>query len=431
MAASKLVIPLIGLGVAALALLTKSGTAHAAGGSSGGSSGGTTPVTLPNVPGLPPGTSVTLPGVHTGGVPDAVISRMLGALGTGNPATIRAEAARLEADGYTVQAADMRAAATALEQALGKPPTTASPGLPPVPTVPVSPIPISPTLANTRFVTVQKGEGPAAITRRVLGASQEGRWPELVKANSPPKAVAKSGNFQILNPGEKLKVPDSWPNSPHYTLGSGLPVTVPTTSITIPGGVIVPPVTSAPAGAPVRRIVTVLRGEGPSQITARVLGSSQAGRWRELVKANSPPKAVDSKTGSFKILNPGEKLVIPNSWPTIAPHVTLGGDPMAEQSLGAGKVALGLHLKNLSPEVLARWQAQQGIRPSGQYCPDTALVLCYRYTIVPPGAPRVYPGGKRQAENFVSAMRRAARKDPQRSDEYGRVIRETIQGVRL
>ncbi len=435
MATSKLIIPLIGLGVAALALAGKSGTAQASpgGGSAPPSGGG--PVTIPNVPGLPPGTSVTLPGVHTAGIPDAVIQRMLAALATGSPAAIRAEAAKLEAEGFKVQAADLRAAAAELEKLqAGKPPSgggvVTSPGLPTsspsAPSVPVTPVPVSPAIAEARFVTVLKGEGPAAITKRVLGASQEGRWRELVKANSPPKAVdAKTGNFKILNIGEKLKVPANWPNSPHFTFGTGAPVPVPTPAvITTTATPVPPPVTPAPQ-APVRRVVTVLKGEGPFQITNRVLGASQAGRWKELVKANSPPKKV-GKDGNFTNLQPGEKLVIPESWPTVAPHVTFGGDPRAEKHLGAGKVALGLHLGNIRPDALAAWQAREGIAPTGLYCPDTALVLCFRFGIVPPGAPRAYPRGKKQAANFVSALRRMARRDPQRSDEYGRVIRETV-----
>lgn len=280
-------------------------------------------------------------------------------------------------------------------------------------------------------MTVQKGEGPAAITRRVLGASQEGRWRELVKANSPPKTIdAKTGNFKFLNPGERLKVPASWPNSPHFTFGTGTPVPVPTAPVITTTGVVVPPPVSPAPQAPVRRVVTVMRGEGPFQITSRVLGASQAGRWKELVKANSPPKKV-GKDGNFTNLQPGEKLVIPESWPTVSPHVTFGGDPRAEKHLGAGKVALGLHLGNIRPEALAAWQANEGIEPTGVYCPDTALVLCFRFGIVPPGPPRMFPRGKRQAANFVSALRRMARRDPQRSDEYGRVIRETVGVCRL
>lgn len=450
MPASKLIIPLIGLGVAALALVSKSGTASASP-SAGGSppSGGGGPITIPNVPGLPPGTSVTVPGVHVQGVPDSVIARMLAALGTGNPSVIRAEAERLDREGFKVQAADLRAAAAELEKAQAGAPSVSipgvpappvvvsSPGLPSLPTnptgatpIPISPVPISPAIGQTRFVTVQKGEGPAAITARVLGASQKNRWPELVKANSPPKAVdSKTGNFKVLNPNEKLRVPDSWPNSPHFTFGTGAPVPVTSPPVITTTGVTIPSVTPPPQ-APVRRVVTVLKGEGPFQITSRVLGASQAGRWKELVKANSPPKALDSK-GNFKILNPGEKLVIPESWPTVAPHVTFGGDPAAEANLGAGKVALGIHLGNIKPQTLARWQANEGIEPTGQYCAPTALVLCFRYGIVPPGAPRLYPRGKNQAVNFVSAMRRMAKRDPQRSDEYGRVIRETVGFCRL
>lgn len=69
--------------------------------------------------------------------------------------------------------------------------------------------------------------------------------------------------------------------------------------------------------ANVRRRVTVLKGEGPAQVAARLLGSTAEGnrRFRELVAENVPPKKRDKKTGGFTQLHPGEELFVPVSWP--------------------------------------------------------------------------------------------------------------------
>ena len=271
-------------------------------------------------------------------------------------------------------------------------------------------VPAAPTAAT---ITVLKGEGPYAIAKRVLGAANANRWPELVAANVPPKKRdAKTGNFTSLNPGEVLRLPPSW------LVG----VSVPTPSA--PSAPSAPSVQPATSTIPLRRLVTVQKGEGPYAITKRVLGAASASRWPELVAANVPPKRKDPKTGNFTSLNPGEKLVVPANWPNSNAFV-MGADPVHQKTLRAGKIALGIHFGKLPPDLLEEWQRREGITPTGKYGPESALVLCYRYGFVPP-VPSLTP---KQLQPFVEAVMRRAKRDPQRADEYRELVRKSTKAV--
>ena len=56
---------------------------------------------------------------------------------------------------------------------------------------------------------------------------------------------------------------------------------------------------------------TVVSGDSPYAIAKKLTGDPN--RWRELIKAN-PQKAVNSATGNFKTLYPGEVLNLPAGW---------------------------------------------------------------------------------------------------------------------
>jgi len=90
-------------------------------------------------------------------------------------------------------------------------------------------------------------------------------------------------------------------------------------------------------------------------------------------------------------------------------------------------VALMIYLRKIPPKVLADWQRSEGIVPDGVYGPATAYCLCFRFGLVPP-LPHAW--GKNVAENrrkFASQMMAAARRDPQRGDEFMRVARQAIE----
>lgn len=209
----------------------------------------------------------------------------------------------------------------------------APPGSSSSPQTPTVSVPTTPnTSPNVRVVIVNKGEGLANITKRLLGA--DSRWRELRNANIPNDAdgrkravdTDKNGGIKpFLQPGQKLFVPASWPAMP---------------SVTVPVNVAPPPPVAAPpsatpqapspsSGSPA--VVVVHPGEGLSQIAVRLLGQSQGlARWKELRARNLPVSAdgktrkVDS-TGNFG-QQPGDRLFVPESWP-IAPGTVVGYAP--------------------------------------------------------------------------------------------------------
>jgi len=263
-------------------------------------------------------------------------ARIADAIATKDPAIILALADELDKIGQGVVAERLRVIAKELQEAkrvadeakrkaeaatlpvpgpAPKPapaPTSGPPPfLPPAPGPNPAPLP-PPSTSVVRRVTVLRGEGPAQVSARLLGSVAEGnrRFRELVTENVPPKKRdKKTGGFTILNPGEELFVPKSWPeHKDARRAGQPAPVTPP---VSTPANPTIPP-------AVVRR-VAVKAGEGPYQIAVRLLGAQQGPlRWKELVTANVPPKKRDTKTGGFTILNPGELLLIPESWPAVA-----------------------------------------------------------------------------------------------------------------
>lgn len=204
-------------------------------------------------------------------------------------------------------------------------PSPVPPFVPPAPTpggggtiTPPAPGP-APTPAPrgvARIVVVQKGESPARLAQIMTGNEQ--RFRELVAANVPPKKRDnKSGGFTVLNPGEQLNVPPSWPDHARAVPKGSIGPTPVTPSPAIPT-----PVSPAPTPSGLRR-VKVKPGEGPIKIATRLFGDADQGnlRWRELVAANVPPKKRDAKSGNFTVLNPGELLNIPPTWQVVESEV--------------------------------------------------------------------------------------------------------------
>jgi hypothetical protein len=380
-------------------------------------------------------------------MPDAAtLQRVIDAMNKGDPTLMRTVADQVEKAGFPDVAADLRAAADLIESGKAKVPDAKKPAPAPDPEPhepqpgphDVKPAP-APSPAPTpkpaggpgRIVIVKKGEGPFQVTERLLGKGQGGRFGELVKENVPPKKKdPKTGGFTNLQPGEKLKVPAAWPASPYAVHETGLAPS--------------PSPVPAPTG---ERYVVVQKGEGPWAIAKRVWGSDvdANAHWKELVAANVPPKKKDSKTGNFTTLGVGERLKVPANWPTNAQIVVAGDDEgiyeppvtrldpggtvtvgaeMSERQTKAGQIALSAHLGKLDPDLLKEWQAREGIPATGQYDPACAYVLCFRFGIVPP-VPMF--GGAQSLKKFVQQMQGAARKDPQRRDEYMARAREAMK----
>lgn len=379
---------------------------------------------------------------------EATLQRILDAMNKGDPTLMRQVADQIERAGFPEAAADLRAAADMIDAGKAKVPDVTKPAPPPAPAAhepqpaatdkpPPTPghvdKPATPALPPAggpgRIVIVKKGEGPFQVTQRLLGKSQGSRMKELVAENVPPKKRdPKTGGFTSLAIGERLKVPANWPASKDAIPGT------PTAS---------PAVTTAspPTGD---RFVVVKKGEGPWAITKRVWGTDADANlhWKELVAANVPPKKK-GKDGNFTTLNVGERLKVPASWPASSQlvagdpfgghsfrldpggSVNVGAEAMTQRQTHAGQIALNATLGKLDADLLKEWQKREGIPATGQYDPACAYVLCFRFGIVPP-VPKF--SGAASAKKFVQQMMGAARKDPQRRDEYMARAKQALAG---
>lgn len=218
------------------------------------------------------------------------------------------------------------------------------PGPSPTPPSPAAPAPQAPT-AKPRVVQVLPGDGFTRITSR-LGQPQS-RWPELRNRNIPRDADgrarskdtdAKGGIKPILQPGNLLFVPEAWPVAP------GVPIPAPSPAAP---AVVTPAV--APSSGP--RTVTVKAGDSLIKIT-RGFGLPDS-RWTELRDANIPvdadgrKKTKDPTFGLKPGINPGNRLFVPSSWPTVttagwgisgdAAEDLGGGDPVEIEAIGEPK----------------------------------------------------------------------------------------------
>lgn len=110
------------------ALIAVAGIAALAAGSAGASTG---PRPLPPPPPRP--TPKPGPDENEGVVPAEIIGRVMTALASQNPATMRAEAKRLRAEGWTLQAKDLDDAANEIEARTKPPGPTPPPPAPPAP----------------------------------------------------------------------------------------------------------------------------------------------------------------------------------------------------------------------------------------------------------------------------------------------------------
>lgn len=148
-----------------------------------------------------------------------VVKRVTAALATLDPEKMRAEADKLERDGFKEQADSLRKAADELEaerKAKEKPAEPAKPAEP----------------LSVRTYTVQRNDSEALIARRFTGT--DSRLSELVAANVPKDADGRkrtkitASNRQALGepqvrvgglhpglvPGQRLILPSNWPASP-------------------------------------------------------------------------------------------------------------------------------------------------------------------------------------------------------------------------
>lgn len=383
---------------------------------------------------------------HAGGAADPMpdektMAEVLAAVESQDPNRMRTVARKLESLGFPEAAADLRAMADLIESGkahadstkpapVPKPDPTPAP-LPkprdedvqdeiivrpdPKPDAKPQPKPI----ATDRIVAVPKGYGISQVAAYVLGSTSEGnaRWREMRAINVPPFKTDSKGNV-ILQPGDYLNVPKSWPD---------------------PKGVTIPGVSQGPRKAPkpsanneqtakpgtpeptTTRIIVVNRGEGIAQVAMRArkgTGVAYSDADRKRLRDFNVPPFKKTPDGSGLVLNPGDKIRIPPEWPQ-SPAMVMGGDPgMNPRQLAAARVALGAHFGHDDPERLMEFQRRERLEPTGTYGPATAIILCERFGIVP-ACPKVWGSNERKNRaEFARRMYTWAKRDPQRADEF-------------
>lgn len=163
------------------------------------------------------------------------------------------------------------------------------------------PVPDQATLE--RIIAAVSGGDPTAL--RALAD-------ELEKAGFAEQAADLRAMADLIEDG-KAKVPDPFKPAPAPAPEPHEPQPDPIEPKP-PAPAPEPKPAPKPAGGS-GRVVIVKKGEGPFQVTQRLLGKDQGGRFKELVAANVPPKKKDPKTGGFTNLQPGERLKVPASWP--------------------------------------------------------------------------------------------------------------------
>ena len=171
------------------------------------------------------------------------------------------------------------------------------------------------------------------IAKRLIGDAS--RWPELRDRNVPIDAdgrkravdsAAKGGIKPILQPNQKLFVPESWNVAPGIQVSpASLPPSFDPSSLPAQ----LPPAPSVPqASSSGIRTVTVKSGDGFFRIAHRL--GVDGNRWPELRDRNVPvdadgrsrSKDTTPKGGIKPQLNPGNHLFVPESWPAIPAGVS-------------------------------------------------------------------------------------------------------------
>lgn len=160
------------------------------------------------------------------GLPPDLRAKVQSVLSSGDPVAMRAVADELEKAGFPKQAASLRDAAKAIEKVIDD----VDPDKPGDPSSP-SPRPTTPAIKQGRVVHVQRGEGEFQVASRVLGPGHafEG-MKQLQAANVPfdadgvPRKLDHHTGHLLdaqlhgLDEGDRLLVPETWPDSPHITV---------------------------------------------------------------------------------------------------------------------------------------------------------------------------------------------------------------------
>lgn len=161
----------------------------------------------------------------------------------------------------------------------------------------------------------------------------------------------------------------------------------------------------------------------PTLVVDGIVGPATIARAKEARIMPSGPATFAGETfGDIEPLrvppHPLPATPLPGLMPPMAPV-----DPEPRRAL-ASRLYNMLELAPRGGEdrtLVARYQAQEGLKPTGYYGPATAMSLAQTYGIVPP-KPLYWTESRtsKSKANYRDAMRMLGERDPQRSEEWNR-----------
>lgn len=434
---SRALVPLLGLaGAGAMLLFGKRSSAAPTAGAPG-TPASSTPGTFPSpFPTSTPSTPSTTPaGVPPSGFPatvippQSVLARIAAAMASGDPAVMRIEADKLEQEGWTLQARDLRnlAAFTEAQQRAGQVPPGTVPASLPVPQAsppaPVpAPFPTSPPASSPGGrPTLRKGSSGTAVVelqRRLNSRGEQlatdGKFGALTEA-----AVKR---FQSANglKADGIVGPQTWTVLLTATVPLPTPASIPIPVGSGPGVPTVPTAAIPP---------TVRKGSSGTTVLALQARLNQLGE--ALVVDGKFGPATDAAVRRFQ---KGAALAVdgvvgPNTWRALLTRETIAGDDgdadelvgepsrRAKQSAAAAMLMNVRHRPSRSAKSIRRYQRRAGLEPTGRYDVETAYSVT-EWDLVPE-LPLSF-GGDGERDRWREAMLQRAEQDPQRSDEWTR-----------
>ncbi len=340
-----------------------------------------------------------------------VPQRMAEALATGNVAAIRLEAGRLKVEGHTLEASDLEKAAAALEAERGPAPIQI-PNKPPVASSPVKPPVVAPAPAPSAVV-----RPPAVVAPPSPASGAVGRAPTITPLlRSLPALLGVEFTGSGASRKQVFKAPRS-------------------------------------AGQAVKDWQVVLRELGFLQsdpdgkfgnATEVATRAFQVAANESAARSGKPLLDADGIVGPKTVSRAAEARILSGGASSFTGDEAFGFDPYAG---GADSPLPGLipqmvptapnprralasrllnHLSMAPPggedrTLIALYQQQEGLKPTGFYGPSTALSLARSYGIVPP-KPLHWTESRtgKSKSNYRDALRALAETDPQRAEEWRR-----------
>lgn len=450
----------------------------------------------------------------------SVAQRMAEVIATGDPATIRAEAIRLRADGKTTEAAELERVAGLIATQLAKP-GAAKPVLVQLPNTPMpTPVqnpPVQPTGPNAPMLTGVPADLQGVTLRRTNPVAYDPRVVTLqnrlialgwkltpdgkfgADTETAVKAFQSANNVApvdgIVGPITLIKLADANAKGPNAVAAKPpAPVAAKPVAVAAPKPPAPAPIKPAPApvAAPAGKAPTItaalkssglLRNGKATGYKAPASSGQAVKDWQQLLfdlgflkatpdglfgdgtevatkafqtaansaaaKSGKAKLTVDGIVGPATIARAAEARVMPSgpatfagdyfgddTSPMLAPIEPIADSPLPgimpvmAPAAPDPRRALASRLYNmleLAPRgredrtLVALYQAQQGLKPTGFYGPGTAISLAQSYGIVPP-KPLYWTESRTRASKstYRDVLRMYGEKDPQRIEEWKR-----------